>query len=263
MEMKTKFSLISALMLTAATTAGASEIAMNTAQMQAMDKITGRVNIIEVPVGGEIKFGSFSIVVRSCKTRPEEEIPENFAFVDVTDKSFDQEEFNIFKGWMFSSQPAVNAVEHPIYDVWLLKCINSEVSTAKLLSTAQLEARDRLPRLQDIRLEQQALKENSFEKARNNIEIKDSMYKEQSPRVKQPSTDTVKSEGEPENLLNIDESYEAMEEENISLPAEELAAALDDESRKLRQNDVPESPESGIDAELSAAIDAELAKSNQ
>ena len=126
------------------------QIEMNTAQMQAMDKITGRVSEIEVPVNGEVKFGSFSIVVRSCKATPPEETPENYAFVDVADTTKDGKLFNIFKGWMMSSSPALNAVEHPIYDVWLLKCINKSVDKSKLLSQENLLDRDGLPKKEDV-----------------------------------------------------------------------------------------------------------------
>lgn len=211
----------------------AAEIEMNTAQMQAMDKITGRVSVIEVPVGGEVKFGSFSVVVRSCKTRSEDEIPENFAFVDVTDKSFDKEEFNIFKGWMFSSSPAINAIEHPIYDVWLLKCINTEVKPEQLLSEEALAARDNLPRLEEVKKEQEQLQENSFSKTEDTIEFKDSMYKEE--KAEQIKTDKIVKEDEegPENLLNIKDSYEEPEEQEVTLPAEELSKALNAESEKL------------------------------
>ena len=133
--------------------ASAAEIERNTAQMQAMDKITGRVSVIEVPVNSEVAFGSFSIVVRACKTTPPEETPENYAFVDVADSSFGKMPFNIFKGWMMSSSPALNAVEHPIYDVWLLKCIDTKVDKSKLLSDEQLKERDALPKLADIKQE--------------------------------------------------------------------------------------------------------------
>ena len=129
----------------------AAEISKNTAQMQAMDKVTGQVSLIEVPVNGEVRFGSFSIVVRDCKTRPEEEIPENFAFVDVADTSFDASQVNVFKGWMISSSPALNAVEHPIYDVWLLKCVDTDLGGKTLLTAEQLRERDELPRLVDNR----------------------------------------------------------------------------------------------------------------
>ena len=133
--------------------ANAAQIERNTAQMQAMDKITGRVSVVEVPVNSEVTFGSFSIVVRACKATPPEETPENYAFVDVADSSFGKMQFNIFKGWMMSSSPALNAVEHPIYDVWLLKCIDTKVDPSKLLSEEQLKERDALPRLADIKQE--------------------------------------------------------------------------------------------------------------
>lgn len=123
----------------------AKEIETNTAKLQAMDKITGRVNVIEAPVNSVVKFGSFSIIIRACKTRPPEETPDNYAFVDVVDIGQDNQQQNIFKGWMISSSPALNAVEHPIYDVWLLQCINSEVDKSKLLNAEQLKARDEIP----------------------------------------------------------------------------------------------------------------------
>ncbi|MDO5386852.1 MAG: DUF2155 domain-containing protein [Pseudomonadota bacterium] len=125
--------------------ATAKEIETNTAKLQAMDKITGRVNVIEAPVNAAVRFGSFSIVVRACKTRPPEETPDNYAFVDVVDIGQDNQQQNIFKGWMISSSPALNAVEHPIYDVWLLQCINTEVDKSKLLNAEQLKARDEIP----------------------------------------------------------------------------------------------------------------------
>jgi len=127
------------------TTNASGGITKNNAQMQAMDKITGRVSVINVPVNGVVEFGSLSIVVRSCKTRPAEEAPDNFAFVDITDKTLQGEEFNIFKGWMISSSPATHAVEHPIYDVWLLQCTDEKNNKKNILTEEQLSQRDNLP----------------------------------------------------------------------------------------------------------------------
>ncbi len=122
--------------------AGAREIQTNMARMQAMDKVTGKVSEIDVPVNGETVFGSFSIVVRYCATRSPEETPENFAFVDVVDNYKTETPVNVFKGWMMSSSPALNAVEHPIYDVWLLKCYDGDTSKMKLLTAEELKTRD-------------------------------------------------------------------------------------------------------------------------
>lgn len=147
--MKNNLFLGTALVLSLAATfpLRAENIEKNTARMQAMDKITGRVNVIDIPVGGKMDFGSFSVVVRSCQTRSAEEIPDNFAFVDVTDKNFEGKESNIFKGWMISSSPATNAVEHPIYDVWLLQCLDKKIDKSLLLSEKELAERDNLPML--------------------------------------------------------------------------------------------------------------------
>ena len=256
--MKTK-NLIFSLGLTALALslnpAFANQISTNMAQMHAMDKITGRVSIIDVPVGGEVKFGTFSVVVRKCNTNAEGEVPENYAFIDVTDKSFDKEEFNIFKGWMLSSSPAVNAIEHPIYDVWLLKCYNNENKITGLLSEEELAKRDKLPRLQEIKQQIKDEKTNTFENNEKiNITFKDSMYKE-TPAPKSENVDLYPNdEQKPQNLLNISENFDEPEEEIISIPSEELSDALKSESENLK------SEESILDDELTAAINAELKK---
>jgi hypothetical protein len=141
---KKRFFYSTALSLCLATGVQASDMEMNTARMQAMDKITGRVSEIDVPVNGLTNFGTFSILVRKCVTKSPEETPENTAFVDVVDNYQSDNPTNIFKGWMFSSTPALNAVEHPIYDVWLLKCYNSK-NKVKLLTADQLALRDSIP----------------------------------------------------------------------------------------------------------------------
>ena len=124
----------------------AREIDTNIAKMQAMYKITGMVRVINVPVNSEVKYGSFSIVVRACKTRPPEETPENFAFVDVVDNYKSNNPVNIFRGWMISSSPSLNPVEHPIYDIWLLSCENGVVDPRlKIMSAEELKARDNIP----------------------------------------------------------------------------------------------------------------------
>lgn len=125
--------------------AKAADIAANTARIQAMDKITGRVSEIDVPVNGLANFGTFSILIRKCIAKSPEETPENTAFVDVVDNYQTANPVNIFKGWMFSSTPALNAVEHPIYDIWLLKCYNRPQQSGQQLSTEQLALRDTIP----------------------------------------------------------------------------------------------------------------------
>lgn len=144
MKKVNKFAGAALLASIAAYNTQAAEISTNTAVMQAMDKITGQVSLIDVPVNQEIKFGTFSIVVRECKTRTPEETPENFAFVDVVDNADTPQQINIFKGWMISSSPALNPIAHPVYDVWLLKCINKQVKKQNQMTEEQLNNRDNI-----------------------------------------------------------------------------------------------------------------------
>lgn len=186
---KTKFLPIFLFFI--ALNAHAAEIDMNTARMQAMDKITGHVSVINVPVNGSITFGSLSIVVRSCKTRPVEETPENFAFVDISDKGLNGEETNVFKGWMLSSSPATNALEHPIYDVWLLQCLNTTVDAKELLSEEQLAKRDNLPMLKKVMPPQKNIETEKSDKSQNSM---DEM---------EYGSDTAKAKN-PENIVNTE-----------------------------------------------------------
>lgn len=149
MERRNKFYLLSAISAAAlflSSTVQASNVEKNTAQMQALDKISGQIKLIEVPVNGEVKFGSFSVVVRKCLTASQDETPEDYAFVDVADTNRDGKLFNIFKGWMISSSPSLNSIEHPIYDVFLKKCIDKKTSQS-LLSEEQLKKRDNLEKI--------------------------------------------------------------------------------------------------------------------
>lgn len=104
----------------------------NTALIRALNKQTGKTKDIEIPVNDERMFENILIKVFSCYTRPEDETPENSAFIKVneTNTSY-KEELNsvkqgatIFSGWMFSSSPSLVAMEHPNYDIWLLECKN-------------------------------------------------------------------------------------------------------------------------------------------
>lgn len=208
--------------------AQAEEIDKNTAQMQAMDKITGRVSVINVPVGGEVKFGSLSIVVRSCKTRPVEETPDNFAFVDVADTTLQGEQVNIFKGWMISSSPATHAVEHPIYDVWLLKCYDTEIDEALLLDEEKLAARDELPMVRDGK--QVAAEELSVDEEQVNKPIEE-MQAENEPEetaadmstvefIYDEGDETAEDEEDSEITDGEDESEAADTENAAEMPAE-------------------------------------------
>lgn len=99
----------------------------DTAILQGLDKVTARVVRIEAPVGKTVKFGTLEIIARSCDKRPPEDPPESAAFLDIWEVRRGDPAASIYRGWMFASSPALTAMEHPVYDVWVLDCINSAI----------------------------------------------------------------------------------------------------------------------------------------
>ncbi len=94
------------------------------ALLQGLDKVTARVSTIEAPVGRTVRFGTLQIIARICDKRPPEETPESAAFLDIWEVRPGEAAISIFRGWMFASSPALSAVQHPVYDVWVLDCID-------------------------------------------------------------------------------------------------------------------------------------------
>ena len=103
------------------------------AVLRALDKITARITEIEVPVGDMVTFGTLEVTVRYCRTRPPEEPPETFAYLEIMDKGRREVAEQVFSGWMLASSPALHALEHPVYDVWVINCKTrvGETSSAK------------------------------------------------------------------------------------------------------------------------------------
>ncbi len=100
------------------------------AVLQGLDKVTARVSTIEAPLDESVRFGSLEIVARSCQEAPPEEPPESAAFLEIVDARPDQEPVTVFTGWMFASTPALSALEHPVYDVWVVDCKAAEPLSA-------------------------------------------------------------------------------------------------------------------------------------
>jgi hypothetical protein len=90
--------------------------------LRGLDKITGRPTNIEAPLGKPVQFATLTIVARYCYSTPPSETPETAAFVQIEDHRPDQPARRIFSGWMYGSSPGLNAVEHPLYDVWVISC---------------------------------------------------------------------------------------------------------------------------------------------
>jgi hypothetical protein len=105
-----------------ASSAAAAMTAERIALLQGLDKITARVSRFDAPVGKSVTFGTLSIVVHDCEKSAPEDRPENAAFIEIYENRPGEERLKLFSGWMFSSSPALSALEHPVYDVNLLEC---------------------------------------------------------------------------------------------------------------------------------------------
>ena len=123
--MKNKFNIITILFIFfASNETYASWIQFEGAQFSALDKITARIEKIELSLSDEEVLGSLTIILKSCQNRPPDYLPESAAYVEIYDKLNKNYEKGIliFSGWMFSSSPAISALEHPIYDLFLISC---------------------------------------------------------------------------------------------------------------------------------------------
>jgi hypothetical protein len=69
-----------------------------------------------------VRFGALEVTPRTCYSRPLTEAPNTDGFIEVDELTLQGELKRIFTGWMFAASPGLNAVEHPIYDVWLTEC---------------------------------------------------------------------------------------------------------------------------------------------
>ena len=100
----------------------AQPIANPVASFAGLDKITGRITRFDVYIDETVLFGALEITPRACYTRPATEAQRTSAFLEVDQRSLTGVSKRIFSGWMFADSPALNAVDHAIYDVWLIEC---------------------------------------------------------------------------------------------------------------------------------------------
>ena len=100
----------------------AQPIANPVASFAGLDKITGRITRFDVYIDETVLFGALEITPRACYTRPTTEAQRTSAFLEVDQRSLTGVSKRIFSGWMFADSPALNAVDHAIYDVWLVDC---------------------------------------------------------------------------------------------------------------------------------------------
>ena len=92
-------------------------------EIKILDKVSSKTNLLKLTIGEEKKFQNLLIKSLKCKNSEFDDNPEITAYIQVQDiMNKDNNEVYIFNGWTFSSSPAINPFDHPVYDIWLTKC---------------------------------------------------------------------------------------------------------------------------------------------
>jgi hypothetical protein len=97
------------------------------AVIRGLDKVTGHARDYTLTLGRATRIGTLDVVARACTKSAPEETPEVRIYVEVFENPAAQgeaqpERVEIFHGWLFASSPGLNAVEHPVYDIWAVDC---------------------------------------------------------------------------------------------------------------------------------------------
>ena len=108
-------------------TVSAETIEKKYASFKLLNKTTNTVSTKDILVSSKISWETLNIEVLYCGSTPPTEIPEDYVLLDVYD-TINNENTNIYKGWLISSSPDVTSLQNPIYDLWLVDCSNDKTS---------------------------------------------------------------------------------------------------------------------------------------
>lgn len=198
----------------------AEDISLQQVVLRGLDKVTGRLSTMTVNVGEKTTFGALDVYARVCYTHPPEETPENAAYLDIVENK-QEGQLKLFSGWMFSSSPALSAMDHAVYDVWVLRCQGNPVSPPvpeKLVLEHPLEQVPVQPKLKIM------LKET-----KNIIPEVPTEEKEEAPE------DDISDE----NIVLKPENEAVQPEETKPGETEEKAASVEPVQEKNNENDIP------------------------
>jgi hypothetical protein len=132
-----------AALLAAGTAAAAVDQPREVARLGTLDKVTARVSRMDVAVGQTRTFGTLAITVAACFEAPPTEPPESAAYLTIVDQVPEAPPEEVFAGWMFASSPALSALEHAVFDVWVVDCLSEdEVARERPAEDAAPETRD-------------------------------------------------------------------------------------------------------------------------
>lgn len=87
--------------------------------LRTLDKVSGQLHDLTLQLGQSATFGHLTVTLTACRFPTDNPAADAYAFVEIIDTT-DHE--RLFRGWMIASSPALNALDHPRYDLWVLSC---------------------------------------------------------------------------------------------------------------------------------------------
>ncbi len=91
----------------------------DTAELLVLDKVNAKSSALTLKVGQAADNASLSIALRACSVRPPDQAQDAAAYLDIRDSRPGAPGFH---GWVFANEPALNMLEHPVYDIRLVAC---------------------------------------------------------------------------------------------------------------------------------------------
>ena len=101
----------------------ATELEGSFTEIKVLDKISSKNKLVKLENGIETQHKDLSIKSMKCKNSEFDDNPEITAYIQVKDlTNKNKDDVFVFNGWMFSSSPSIVPFDHPVYDIWLIKC---------------------------------------------------------------------------------------------------------------------------------------------
>lgn len=138
--------------------AHADNISLKSVVLHGLDKVTGRLSTMTINVGDKATFGALDVYVRVCYTHPPEEAPEHAAYLDIVENHPEGQTVP-FSGWMFASSPALSAMDHAVYDIWVVKCQGDEIPVPKPQKLELEHLITNMPTVSKLRVQQTEVRE--------------------------------------------------------------------------------------------------------
>ncbi len=202
-------------------------------KLQGLDKSVGRTVTFEAKVGDTIQYGPLFVKIHACRKAPPIEKPESAAFLQIWEVPPGEKKSQwVFSGWMFASSPALSAMDHPVYDVWVIECTGRDDLIEKIPEDDVAKAADEAPADPVI-----------------DSEAEDQTQQQPAPGAQTPSGDAATAPQETPVTQSRPEEYTpAVQEPSSQEPALQTPAPQDDAGFTaydlMKQKNAPDSVQS-------------------